>query len=312
MVPARLAVPISALLLALAASSSLAQTAAPAATDPVVARIDGEPLRVSDVLTAASDILPQEIREAPPDQVVAMLPPDMMRQLTDRAVTERAFLIAARKAGLDKDPEVLRRIRRAGERELQQALLAREIGALVTDAAVRARFDRDNAGRTGEEEVHARHVLVRTETEARAVLAEAQRPGADFAALARQRSIDPGAQNGGDLGFFRKADMVPEFAEAAFALQPGQVSAAPVRSPFGWHVIRVEARRTAAAPDFDSVKDTLRRQMMDEQVETVVNRVRAAARIERLDAAPAARGLMDNAAPPPPASPTPAAPPGRR
>lgn len=317
------AAPLLGLLAAFATGPALAQTgaappaapsareAAGAAADPVLARVDGEPLRASDVLDAAADLLPPEIRAVPPAQVLAMLPPDMARQLTDRAITERAVLNAARKAGLDRDPEVRRRIRRAEEQELQQALLSREVAAAVTEEAVRARFERDNAGRAGQEEVQARHILVRTETEARQVLAEVQRPGADFGEIAKRRSIDPGAaQNGGDLGFFRKADMVPEFAEAAFALQPGQISPAPVRSPFGWHVIRVEARRTAAPPDFAEVREMLRRQMMEEQVEEVVGRVRAAARIERLDQPaaspppPARGGLLDGAAPPPPPSPS--------
>ncbi len=316
----RPALPILASVLALGAAPALAQApaapnppaAATADANPVLARVDGQEIRASDVLDSAADLLPEEIRSAPPAAVIAMLPPDMMRQLTDRAVTERAFLIAARKVGLDKDPEVARRIRRAEEQELQQALLTRELAALVTDAAVRQRFDRDNAGRRGEEEVHARHILVRTETEARQVIADLARPGADFAAIAKQRSIDPGAQNGGDLGFFKKGDMVPEFANAAFALQAGQTSTTPVRTQFGWHVIRVEARRTAPPADFDEVKDTLRRQLMEEQVGVVVNRVRSQANIERLDQAPPARSLMDNAAPPPPASGAPATPPARR
>jgi peptidyl-prolyl cis-trans isomerase C len=122
--------------------------------------------------------------------------------------------------------------------------------------------------------------------------------------VAKRRSTGPGAQQGGDLGFFKRGDMVPEFAEAAFALQPGQVSAAPVRSPFGWHVIKVEERRSAAAPSFDDAKPQLQRQMLEEGVEAMVQRVRSAAKIERLDsqAAPAPAGtLLDNAAPPPPA-----------
>ena len=293
------------------ATQQAAQPTAPGdAADPVLARVDGQPVRASDVLEAASDLLPPEIRAAPPAAVFAMLPPDMVRQLIDRAITERAFLNAARKAGLDKDPEVQRRIRRAEEQELVQSLLGREVNALVTDAAVRARYDRDTAGRQGEEEVQARHILVRTETEARQALAEAQRPNADFAEIARRRSIDPGAQSGGDLGFFKKADMVPEFANAAFALQPGQISPAPVRSPFGWHIIKVEARRTAPAAAFEEVQEQLRRQMMEEQVEAVVRRVRDAAQVERLDQPAPARSLMDNAAPPP--GPAPAAPPARR
>jgi peptidyl-prolyl cis-trans isomerase C len=227
------------------------------------------------------------------------------RQLVDRAITERALVAAARAAGLDRDDEVRRRIRRAEEQELQQALLTREVGGKVTEEAIRARYDQETAKRQGEPEVRARHILVPTEQAAREAMAELAR-GADFAEVARRRSTGPGAEQGGDLGFFKKGDMVPEFAGAAFALEPGQVSAAPVRSPFGWHVIKVEERREAAAPSFEDAKPQLQRQMLEEGVEAMVQRVRSAAKIERLDsqAAPAPAGtLLDNAAPPPAAPP---------
>jgi peptidyl-prolyl cis-trans isomerase C len=277
-----------------------AAAAGAAQEDPVVARVDGEPLRLSDVVGAAGDALPPELRTIPAAALVAMLPPDAVRQLTERAITERALLNAARRAGLDRDEEVRRRIRRAEEQELQQALLSREVGAAVTEDAVRARYEQETARRRSEEEVHARHVLVPTETEARQVLAEVQRPGADFAEVAKRRSTGPGAQEGGDLGFFKRSDMIPEFAEAAFALQPGQVGPAPVRTTFGWHVIKVEGRRAAPVPAFEEVGQSLRQRMMEEQVDGVVRRIRAAAAIERLDGTPPARSLMDGAAPPPP------------
>ena len=175
----------------------------------------------------------------------------------------------------------------------------------MTDEAIRARYDQEASRRQGEPEVRARHVLVPTETAAREAMAEISR-GADFAEVAKRRSTGPGAQQGGDLGFFKRGDMVPEFAEAAFALQPGQVSATPVRSPFGWHVIKVEEQRAAAAPSFEDAKPQLQRQMLEEGVEAMVQRVRSAAKIERLDsaAAPAPAGsLLDNAAPPPATAP---------
>jgi len=261
---------------------------------------------MSDVAAVASEVLPQELRALPPSALLQMLPPEVSRQLVDRAITERALVAAARAAGLDRDDEVRRRIRRAEEQELQQALLTREVGGKVTDDALRARYDQEAAKRQGEPEVHARHILLPTEQEAREAMAELAR-GADFAEVARRRSTDPGAQQGGgDLGFFKRGDMVPEFAEAAFALQPGQVSAAPVRSQFGWHVIKVEERRAAAAPSFEDAKPQLQRRMLEEGVEAMVQRVRSAAKIERLDtsAAPAPAGtLLDNAAPPPAAAP---------
>jgi peptidyl-prolyl cis-trans isomerase C len=137
-----------------------------------------------------------------------------------------------------------------------------------------------------------------------------RRPGTDFAEVARRRSIGPAAHEGGDLGFFRRDDMVQEFAEAAFALQAGQISETPVRTQFGWHVIKVEERRAAPPPPFEAVRDALRQQVVEEQVGAVVERVRAAAEIERLDLDGTSRqspsppasgggGLLDGATPPP-------------
>ena len=263
--------------------------------DPILARVDGEPVRLSDVLATAQDVLPPEMRGMPGPMLLQMLPPEIARQLVDRTVTERVLTVAAKAAGLDQDAEIQRRIRRAADQELQQAYLTREVNAAVTDAALRARYDQEAGRRQGEEEVHARHILVPTEAEAKAAMAEVA-GGADFAEVAKRRSKDPGSRDGGDLGFFKRADMVPEFAEAAFALRPGQVSAAPVRSPFGWHVIKVEERRSAPVPGFEESRQQLRQKMLEEQVEVVVTRVRAAARVERLDQP--APSMLDNAAPP--------------
>ena len=124
-----------------------------------------------------------------------------------------------------------RQIAAAEDRALQTAMLSKEVGPSITDAAVHARYDQDIAGKPGEEEVHAKHILVDSEAQAKKIIAELK-GGADFAALAKQYSKDPsGAQQGGDLGFFKKDEMVPEFADAAFAMQPGQVSPTPVHTP---------------------------------------------------------------------------------
>ena len=282
------------------------QAGAQAAEDPVLARVDGSPVHLSDVMATAQDVLPPEMRSMPGPALMQMLPPEVVRQLVDRAVTERVLSNAARSAGLDKDEEVRRRIRRAEEQELQQAYLSREVTPAVTDAALRARYDQEAGRRQGEEEVHARHILVQSEAEAKAVVAELA-GGADFADVAKRRSKDPGAQNGGDLGFFKRGDMVPEFAEAAFALQPGQVTQAPVRTSFGWHVIKLEERRSAPVPGFEESRNQLRQKMLEEQVQQVVARAREAAKIERLDQP--APSMLDGAAPPASAAPArPAAP----
>ncbi len=277
-----------------AAPAAIAQApAAPPANDPVVARVDGEAIRLSDLAAAARE-LPEELRAAPTQMIYPLL--------LDQMIAGRAVTAAARRARLDQDAEVRARIRRAEEQELQQAWLSREIAARVDDAAVRARYDREIAGRPAEEEVRARHILVPTESEARAALAEI-RGGADFMAVAQRRSTGPGAREGGDLGFFRRGDMVPEFAEAAFALQAGQVSEAPVRSPFGWHVIKVEERRAAPPPPFEEVAQAIRQQMLEGEVQAAVDRARAEARIERFNLDGSAPRPTDTAEPPAPAAP---------
>lgn len=276
--------PALALAQAPAAPPPAQATAPQPPADPVMARVDGQEVRLSDVLASAADALPPEMRNIPPDALINLLPPNVFQQLVDRAVTDRAMVIAARRDGLDRDPAVQRRIRAAEEEALRDALLRREVLPKIEEPALRARYERDRAAQPagqaqGEEEVRARHILLNSEADARAVLAEIQR-GGNFEEIARRRGTDPSARQGGDLGFFKRADMVPEFAAAAFALQPGQVSQQPVRSQFGWHVIRVEERRRAQGPTFEEARDQIRQTLIQEEVNAAVERVRQAARIE--------------------------------
>jgi len=263
--------------------------AAPAVAqdDPPIARIDGDTIRRSDVESLAAELLPPEMRAQGGASLLEGLPPEIREQLIQRAIAERALITEARKRNLQDDPILRARLKRAEEQELVQALLAREAMTLVTDEKIRERFEAETARRQGEPEVRARHILVRTEPEARAVIAELAK-GTDFTELAKRRSTDPSAaQNGGDLGFFKRADMVKEFADAAFALNAGQTSPAPVRSSFGFHVIRVEEKRTAGAISFEQARDTIRQRLLQEQAEAIAQRVAAAATVERLDGGPA-------------------------
>lgn len=282
---------------ALAAGPALAQAPAPAPAgqDPVVARVDGAEIRLSELQDEATR-LPEELR--------AMPAPMLMPLLLDQMITQKAITAAARAQGLANDPEVQARLRRAEEEALQQALITRAVAPQMTEEALRARYQREVAGRAAEEEVRARHILVPTEAEARTALTEARRPNADFAEVARRRSTGPGAREGGDLGFFKRSDMIPEFAAAAFAMQPGQISENPVRTQFGWHVIKVEERRAVPPPAFEDAREALRQRAFEEAVTAEVERIRLAARIERfamdgspLPAAPAP-SLLDGAAPP--------------
>ncbi|MCX7381769.1 MAG: peptidylprolyl isomerase [Alphaproteobacteria bacterium] len=281
-----------ALALALLAASILApavhaQTTAVA--DPVVARVNGAEIHVSDI-TEAAQSLPQEYRGMPQNVLMPML----IDQLIDRA----AVAALARKEGLEKDPLVQRGIARATEEALENAIMRRDIGPSITEDKLRARYTAEIAGKEGEVEVRARHILVASEADAIKVVAELKK-GGDFAALAKARSSDPGAGQGGDLGFFKRTDMVPEFAEAAFALKPGQVSDKPVKTQFGWHVIKVEERRAAPSPSFEQAQDDLRQKVIQEGVQKVLAAARAVVTIERYNPDGTARRATDDAAPPP-------------
>ena len=236
--------------------------AAPAApADPVVARVGADEIHASD-LSEAAQTLPEELRGMP----APVLFPMLLDQLVDR----RAIVIAARRDGLEQDPAVRRQVARATDTALQNALLTREIAPGLTDEAIKARYDRDVAGKAGEQEAHARHILVTDEDAAKAVIVELK-GGADFAELAKKNSTDPaGSTNGGDLGFFKRGDMLPEFAEAAFGLQPGQVTETPIKTRFGWHVIKLEELRTAPPPALDQVRDEIRQQLIQEGVSRVL------------------------------------------
>ncbi len=264
--------------------------AQPAGADPVVARVDGAEIRLSDVQEALQS-LPPEYRSMPQQALYTAL----IDQLIDR----KAVAVLARKEGLDKDPAVQRQMALAQEEALQSALFHRDVGPLVTDQAVRARYDHEYAGKPGETEVHARHILVGSEADATAIIAEIKK-GGDFAAIAKARSSDPGAAQGGDLGWFKKGDMLPEFSEAAFALKPGEVSDKPVHTSYGWHVIKVEERRTAPPPSYEKARDELRNQMIQEGVQKLLASARAQVKVEKFNPDGTAPRPTDSAEPPPP------------
>jgi peptidyl-prolyl cis-trans isomerase C len=264
-----------------ASSQAPAATTPPATTplattppaDPVVAKVNNRELHLSDVSEAAQT-LPDEVRSMPPQVLYPML--------LDQMVDREALVIEAEKEGLQKDPQVQRAINRATDTVLQNAILSRDIAPTVTDAAIHAKYDSDYAKKPGEEEVHAMHILVDNEAQAKKIIDQLNH-GGDFAALAKANSKDPGAQNGGDLGYFKKTDMVPEFASAAFALKPGQVTQTPVHTQFGWHVIKVIDTRTAPPPTFDQAKEEIRQQIIQAGVRKALDQARQGLTIQKFN-----------------------------
>lgn len=249
-----------------------AAPAAAAPDDPVVAVVDGEKVLRSELL-AVQARLPEQYRQLP----LEMIYDPLLARVIDRRLLARE----AERQKLESRPEVQAALARARREILGDQLLETAIeGALTAERLQQAYMVARAQPGFAVEEVRARHILVKTEAEARKVLAELA-AGADFGALAKAVSIDPSAQQtDGDLGFFRRDTMVEPFAEAAFAMAPGETSKEPVETRFGWHVIRVEERRTAA-PSFEEKEPELREQVARETVNALVAELRAKAKVER-------------------------------
>lgn len=266
-------------LIAILALAALPLGTAAGQSDPVIAKVNGAEIHQSDLAAAEEEIASQ----LPP------MTPDAKR---DYLVTYVADMMLVAKAAEDRKlaetDDFKRKMANARSKLLMEALLQAEAKAAVTDEAMKKVYDEAIKQMANEEEVSARHILVETEDEAKKILADLKK-GADFVAIAKEKSKDPGSkENGGDLGFFSKEQMVPEFAEAAFKLNKGQLSE-PVKSQFGWHVIRVDDKRKKQPPEFDKVKDQIQTFVQRRAQAEMITKLRESAKIERLDAKPDAK-----------------------
>lgn len=241
--------------------------------DPVVARVDGDEIRRSEVLTLASRLPPQY-----QSQIMQIYP-----LLVQRVIDFRLAGRAGREAGLAEDEEVKRRTQAAEREAIRDLYLEQKIDAAVTEESLKARYEKTVGETPPVMEQKARHILLETEAAAKGVIAELDQ-GADFAELAKEHSTGPSAEQGGDLGYFTSEQMVPEFSQAAEKLEPGDYSKEPVKSEFGWHVIMVEDRRQKPAPTFEELEPQLREEASRGVMETLVKDLRSGAEIEVLPA----------------------------
>lgn len=247
--------------------------AALAQGDPVVARVNGTELHRS-ALEAARANLPAQYQQMPLET--------LYDPLLDQVINGQLLLDQAAAAEVESDATFQSQLAEVKTQLAREFVLRAEVERVVTEADLRQRYDDYVKANPPADEVRASHILVATEDEAKAVVAELAQ-GAEFAELARTKSTDPSAaQNGGDLGFFKHDDMVPEFSDAAFALAAGETSA-PVKTAFGWHVIRLVERRQATPPAFEDVAEQLRGQAAAEAIETFLAGLRADAVIERFN-----------------------------
>src|SRR5438552_4708861 len=242
------------------------------ADDPVLAKVNGAEIRQSDV-TLAEEELALSLAQMDP----ATKKDNVLSFLIDLRIVAKA----AEDKKLENSDDFKKRLAFTRSRLLMDNLLATEGKAATTDDAMKKVYEDASKQITGEQEVHARHILVESEDDAKTVKAELDK-GADFAELAKKKSKDPGASDGGDLGFFTKEQMVPEFSAVAFVLEPGKISD-PVKSQFGWHVIKVEEKRSRKAPDFQQVKAQIETYVTRKAQADYVAKLREAAKVERMD-----------------------------
>jgi len=240
--------------------------------NPVLAKVNGAEIRKSDVALAQEELGPSLAQMDP-----SAREDNVLSFLIDMKIVSKA----AEDKKVQDSEEFKKRMAFARNRLLMDSLLASEGKAASTDDAMKKVYEEASKQISGEQEVHARHILVETEDEAKAVKAELDK-GADFGELAKKKSKDPGASDGGDLGFFTKDQMVPEFANVAFTMEPGKISD-PVKSQFGWHVIKVEEKRSRKAPDFEQVRSQVETYVTRKAQADYVGKLREATKIERMD-----------------------------
>jgi peptidyl-prolyl cis-trans isomerase C len=268
------------------ATTAVAPAQAPA-SDPVIAKVNGVEIRQSDLNIAEEDIgrdMPANDEAGKRDYLV--------NYLTD-------LLLIAKSAEAKKIPdsaEFKQRLAFVRNKTLMETILAQESKAAVTEPALRKIYDDATKTMGGQQEVHARHILFRVNDpndKAASKAAEDKvkntieriKKGEDFGTLAKALTEDPsGKQDGGDLGYFTRDQMVPEFSEVAFGLDKGQVSG-PVKTQFGWHVLKVEDKRMREPPPFDQVRGEIEQFASRKAQVDLVTKLRADAKIERLDKA---------------------------
>lgn len=263
---------------ALAQDAAAPAAAAPAAPETVVATIGDQTITEADLAFAAED-LQQELQQVPPEERRAFL----VTVLIDMKVMAKA----AKAAGMADTDLFKRRLQYLEERSLRRDYFTQKVAASVTEETVKAAYDQFVKDFKPVEEVHARHILVATEEEAKAIKAELD-GGKPFEVLAMEKTTDPsGKQNGGDLGFFSKGMMVPEFETVAFTLEPGKISD-PVQSQFGWHIIKVEEKRMSSPPPIEQVQQQLGQQVMFKAFDESVAALKKDVKLDIPDAALAA------------------------
>ncbi|MGB0464340.1 MAG: peptidylprolyl isomerase [Candidatus Puniceispirillaceae bacterium] len=237
-----------------------------------VAEVNGEAIFLEEVMKIAEQ-LPADIRQQPL--------PNYFDRIVDDVIDSRLAAAAGNDAGLTNNPEVLAQMSIAAQRVLAEAYITTELRKVVTEEEVQKAYQLFISDESAREEIKARHILVASEAEAKAIIAELN-SGANFVSLAKEKSTGPSGPNGGDLGYFARGAMVPSFENAAFALSVGSHSSEPVQTQFGWHIIKLEDKKTAEAPPIETLRGQLQANLANQALSRIIETLRAPASISRL------------------------------
>jgi len=248
-----------------------------AALPPVLAKVNGTDVTRAEIEKAFANLTEDQpgMKKIPFDKT----PPDFQKAFVDKYIEKMLIIEAGEKAGLQDDPEIKQKLKEAEEFLVQQKFLTNLVIAHKSDAELHKIYDEKLKNKEGKQEVHAFHILVASEDEAKKIRQQIA-DGGDFEKIAKAKSTEPGAKvNGGDLGYFTEDQMVPEFSHAAFALKVGEISQ-PVQTSFGWHIIKVVDKRTKKIPSFAESKTALEGQLTNDVIEDEVKRLRVGADIK--------------------------------
>lgn len=261
--------------------------------DIVVAKINGKDVKKSDVARAIRDLG----ANVTPENVDAILPAFIEQYINLELLND-----AADKAGVVKQEEVQTQIASSEEQIVRAAYLRTLFDGKIEEGKLKEAYKAKYEDQPMPMEVKASHILVDDETKARELIARLN-AGGNFATLAQENSKDPSAQRGGDLGYFTQADMVKEFGDAAFGMNVGSISQQPVKTQFGWHVIKVEDKRQRAKPSFEEAKPLLEQEARQAILDAKLTELREAAKVEVMPAAQQAAPAAPAAAPAPAGAP---------
>ena len=243
------------------------------AQENVVAKVGDIEITERDLAFAQADL----------EEQFAQVPEELRKAAILNALIDIKLLaLLAKDSGIEDTEQFKARMQFLRDRALHNSYFQEKVLEAVTDDEVKARYEAEIAAMKPESQIRARHILVKTEEEARAVIGEIE-AGKPFEEAAKEHSTGPTGPNGGDLGFFGKGQMVPEFEQAAFALGVGEITKDPVQTQFGWHVIKKEEERTQPPPEFEAVQSQVRQVVMREKYTEIVRNAREAQKVEILD-----------------------------